>query len=98
MKRPTIRLFGIPLVATAMAVSQTSTLPAFDVASIKPGKPIESGDRIGLSLMPGGRLSITNFTLKQLVTFAFDLKKPQVLGGPDWIDSDRFDIEAKPET
>jgi uncharacterized protein (TIGR03435 family) len=48
--------------------------------------------------MPGGRLSITNFTLKQLIAFAFDMKRPLVVGGPAWIDSDRFDIEAKPET
>jgi uncharacterized protein (TIGR03435 family) len=40
-------------------------------------------------------MSITNFTLKQLITFAFDLKRPQVLGGPGWIDSDRFDTETR---
>jgi uncharacterized protein (TIGR03435 family) len=105
MNRPILqlRLFGIALVVTTMVGSARSqdrndNAPSFDAASIRPSKPMGPGDRIGLSLMPGGRLSITNFTLKQLITFAFDLKRPQVLGGPGWIDADRFDIEAKPET
>ncbi len=45
---------------------------------------------------PGGRLSATNCTLKQLVMGAYGLKEQyQVIGGPSWADVDRFEIEAK---
>jgi uncharacterized protein (TIGR03435 family) len=32
-----------------------------------------------------------------LITFAYDLRRHQLTGGPDWLDSARFDIVAKPE-
>jgi len=45
----------------------------------------------------GGRLSLTNFTLRNLITMAWDLRDHQLTGGPDWLDSAHFDILAKPE-
>ena len=43
-------------------------------------------------------MSVTNTTLKRLVIFAFDLQDYQVFGGPDWMDSDTFDIDAMAES
>ncbi len=77
--------------------AQTATTPAaearFEVASVKPNK---SGDgRVMLSLPPTGRLTATNVPLRLLLQTAFDVQGFQIVGGPSWITSDRFDIVAK---
>ncbi len=92
------------LVATVMAMSvgllgfaQGAADPAFEVASVKVNK---SGDgRVALFGQPGGRFNATNVTLQMLISTAFGTPQPlpnfQILGGPEWIRSDRFDIVAK---
>jgi bla regulator protein blaR1 len=67
----------------------------FEVASIKPSDPDARGRM--LSLQPGGGLRVTGWTLKGLITFAYDVRDFQVSGGPGWIDSTRYDIQAKAE-
>jgi uncharacterized protein (TIGR03435 family) len=67
---------------------------AFDVASIKPAPP--NATERSLSPKPGGRLTTSNATVKQLVSLAYQLMPLQISGGPDWVGSDGFDIEAKP--
>jgi hypothetical protein len=74
------------------AAPSAETLPSFEVASIKPSRP----DYRGRKLHPSGdRITIENFTLKELITYAYDLKdNSQVLGGPDWLDKTHFDIDG----
>jgi uncharacterized protein (TIGR03435 family) len=80
--------------ASALAQPPPSTHPEFDAASIKPNK---SGARAGgVRAMPG-RIVGSNATAKMLLQEAFNVKSYQVSGGPGWIESDRFDIEAKAE-
>jgi bla regulator protein BlaR1 len=67
---------------------------AFDVASIKPA-PHDATER-GVTQKPGGRLSTSNATVRQLVYLAYQVMPVQVSGGPDWVGSAGFDIEAKP--
>lgn len=67
---------------------------AFEVASIKPndGGPGSSTMRT----MPNGQFVATNVTLRSLIVSAYQVKDFQVTGGPPWLASDRFDINAKP--
>ena len=67
---------------------------AFDVASVKPNK---SGD-IGMAMqaLPGG-FRANNVTVRLLLRTAYQIQDSQLTGGPDWLDSDRFDIVAKTE-
>src|SRR5262245_19458163 len=77
----------------ASAWSQTVSAPdmAFDVASIKPARP----DARGYSIRPfPGRLSAENVTLKLLIAEACHVYDFQI-SGPKWIDSERYDLEAK---
>jgi bla regulator protein blaR1 len=67
----------------------------FEVATVKPSSPDEKGTRI--MIQPGGNLEVKNASLKQLITMAYDVREFQVSGGPGWINSDRFDIQAKSE-
>lgn len=74
---------------------QPATTPlTFEVASIKPST--EAGFQIAIQMMPGGGLRVRGATLKMLLTTAFDVREFQIVGGPGWINSDRYDILAKP--
>src|SRR5262245_5599096 len=69
---------------------------AFEAASVKPNV---SGDwRKSLGPAPGGRFLATNNTLRDLMPFAYGLPQTtagfRIVGGPKWIDDDRFDITA----
>jgi len=69
--------------------------PAFEVATIKPAAP----DSTGLGVRANGRtFSTRNTTLKYLITFAYDLHADQVSGGPGWLDTEKYDISAIPDT
>jgi uncharacterized protein (TIGR03435 family) len=83
------------LVATPFA-DQAPTPPAavFDVASIKPNKSGSPGT-IGLMLMPGGRVVAQNLPLRELIRMAYALEESQIEGGPGWIGSERFDLDAR---
>lgn len=65
----------------------------FEVASIKPNK--DGDNRVMLGIQPGGRFTAVNVTVRQLITNAFRVQPFQVVGGPAWIETDRFDITAK---
>jgi uncharacterized protein (TIGR03435 family) len=69
----------------------------FEAASVKPNKSIERNR--GAGFQPGGRFLARNMTLRSLVGIAYGTPQPlpsfRVVGGPAWIDSDGFDIEAK---
>jgi uncharacterized protein (TIGR03435 family) len=42
-----------------------------------------------------GRISAKNVTLKRCVRGAYNVAEPQIIGGPKWVDQDRYYIEAK---
>jgi uncharacterized protein (TIGR03435 family) len=66
---------------------------AFEVASIKPNK---SGGGRSSSGFNHGRFTATNAGIKTLLQYdAYGIPEGQIQGGPAWLSSDRFDIEAK---
>jgi uncharacterized protein (TIGR03435 family) len=84
-----------PGAATTMQSGAAQPSPQFEVASIKPNK---SGDRrVMIGVQPGGRFTATNVTLKMLIRNAYQLQDFQIDGGPDWMESDHFDVVAKAE-
>ena len=88
-------------------LGQSEAHPVFEVASIKRGLSSAGPmDRISVSYKPGGRMIATNAPLRLLIQFAYaghdspysqPLRASQVVGGPAWIDSEGYNIEAKPE-
>jgi uncharacterized protein (TIGR03435 family) len=91
----TIGSLTLPAAGTRQSTGANQTLPQFEVASIKPNK---SGDgRVMISMQPGGRFTATNVPLKFLIRNAYQLQDFQIVGGPDWISSERFDVVAKAE-
>ena len=83
-------VFGI-IHAQAQTTSQDTL--KFEVASVKPADPGAQGTRIQLA--PGGGMNMVNAAVKQLITFAYDVRESQIVGGPDWLGSQRYDIIAK---
>jgi uncharacterized protein (TIGR03435 family) len=75
--------------AAGLAYSQTE----FEAASVKPTPPESTDQRI--EVQPGGRFRATNITLKGLLRMAYDVTGFQISGGPKWLDSARYDVEAK---
>lgn len=67
-------------------------LPEFAVATIKPA----SSRYIGIYLRPGGRIVGGNCNVEYLVMEAFHASQSQISGGPGWVKSTAFDIEALP--
>ena len=69
----------------------------FEVASVKPSNPNPTGP-LGSTpiVVPAlGRLTAQNVTLRMLVMTAFDKQPFQIVGGPPWQNSNKFDIEAR---
>src|SRR4249919_2001597 len=76
----------------AQAPQAPAGAPAFEVASVKPNN---SGDsRVMMQNQPG-RYIATNVTLRLLIRNAYQLQDFQITGGPGWMASDHFDINAK---
>jgi len=72
--------------------ARSGPLPSFEVASVKPN---HSGTPMVRIMNTPGRFNAVNVTPKMLIQFAYDIKGPQLSGSPSWIDSERYDIDAK---
>lgn len=87
------------LAASAMRMAAqapaTSELPSFDAASIKAGSP-DVPHMVGVRILAGGRVQIDGFSLKDLVSTAFDMGFSQVSGGDEWMSKNIYFVEATP--
>jgi uncharacterized protein (TIGR03435 family) len=77
---------NLPNVASVVAASPKE----FEVSIVKPSKPGTVGQR--LILLPGGRLEATNFPLRDLIAFAWNVEPPMVVNAEKWLESDRYDV------
>ena len=78
----------------AQSAASRPTFDAFEVASIKPTSPEWLHGRY--ITMQGHQFVAKNHTLKTLIEAAYNLSPRAISGGPPWIDSDHYDILAKP--
>jgi uncharacterized protein (TIGR03435 family) len=94
--RPTLiaTLLIAALAPTAFAQSPAQPpTAAFEVATVKPNT---SGSGGSSSRFRGDLFVATNVTLKNFLQYqAFNISGPRIVGAPKWIDSERFDMEAK---
>jgi len=93
--RSTTKVVGAFVLACVCSVfAQTPVSnPTFEVASIKPTKLPEGSATWDSS--PAGSLRMENQTLKACIRIAFGVKDDQISGGPIWLESDRYNIDAK---
>lgn len=94
MRRIAVTLALLWLVKDAAAVARQSTphpLPAFEVATIKP----QTDPRPPRVVSPPDRFIDPDTTLRRLIEFGYETTQAQIAGGPDWIGTRRFAIDAK---
>jgi uncharacterized protein (TIGR03435 family) len=89
-------LLLLTLLATQLAGAQTSA-PAFEVATIKPTGSSSDG-HTHINYPPGDRFSASNITVLNLMQWAYGMPERQILDGPSWLGSTRFDIRATADT
>ena len=84
--------------AHGIAQSQTpaGTRLTFEVASIK--RNVSGDPGASIRVQPGGQITVTNNSLYNLIRNAYNTQRFEMVPGaklPSWIDSDRWDINAK---
>jgi bla regulator protein blaR1 len=84
-----------PILAQSVPLPSTSEL-RFEAASVKQNKP-NAGDpvRVLVRFLPGGSFEAFNVTLGSVIRLAYGLQDFQMVGGPEWINTDRFDMQAR---
>src|SRR5262245_26057055 len=85
---------GISNASLIRAQSQSAAGVQFEVASVKRNN---SGSRGNYFRPSEGRFSAENVSIQQILTWAYRVQDFQILGAPDWIGSEHYDIEAKVE-
>src|SRR5262252_401004 len=85
------------LVGGAVLLSATLHAQTFNAASIKQSEP---GNLNGSTFeyQSGGALRVRNGTLRGLIESAYDIRDFQIIGGPGWLNTDRFDVLARSES
>jgi uncharacterized protein (TIGR03435 family) len=86
---------GLLLVSLAFALPLTAQSDArrFELASIKPSVP--GATDMGISGAAPDQFRTVNAPLERIILYAFGRRDYQLVGGPDWIRIERFDITAK---
>lgn len=70
----------------------------FEVASVKETKTMPApGELAGIRAMAGGTYVARYATLKSMIREMYKITDVQIAGGPNWIDTARFDVTAKAE-
>lgn len=89
-----VRALGVLAVCVAEAAyGQSAVAQRFEVASVKPSNAdpsSTSGIKTG-----HGRIDAHNVALQRCIMGAYGVGPHQISGGPDWLESDRFEISAK---
>src|SRR5215813_10905326 len=91
---------GIPLLSQTSQTPSPTPKPSFEVISIKPSAPnLQFGIRGGGAR--GDRYTMSGANLRMLLQNAYGRQSTggppgqlQIIGGPSWMDSDRYDIQA----
>jgi uncharacterized protein (TIGR03435 family) len=68
--------------------------PVFDVLTVKPSNPDRPGK---LFSMNGRHIFTINTTVNDLITMAYGLHVKEIINGPDWFATDKFDIDGIPD-
>jgi len=97
MRRVLVLLFGL-LGCGLIGAQQTAGAPTgFAVATIKPSAADGPANMTGIQIR-GNRFATEGTTFLDVFKYAYDIHPSQLVGGPDWLRTEKFDILADPET
>jgi uncharacterized protein (TIGR03435 family) len=82
---------GIGLVLSSLAFGQS-----FDISDVRVSAAATNPDTFASGgLLRGGRYDLRRATMLDLIRVAWGVDPDRVVGGPSWLELDRFDISAK---
>lgn len=93
-----LSIFATPnLIAQQNGTSPMSPMaadahPSFEVATIRPADPNKTN---GNFIVGGHRLVIEGQTVNDLISFAYAVHRKQIVDGPPWLETERFDIDGQ---
>jgi len=87
----------IPLMfAAALHAQDQPARLTFEVASIKPFKPMEGRGGGGIKPKPAGQgYDAVGVSVRQIISLMYRMPVQHVTGGPSWLDSDLWTVDAK---
>lgn len=85
-----------PFLFTQTAAGQTSH-PSFEVATVRLAPP-DADPNTGSWSLPGiGRFRANHVSLALLIQLAYGVDNSQITNKPTWLESNLYDVDAKPE-
>jgi uncharacterized protein (TIGR03435 family) len=88
-------VFGAIVLPHLHAQTSNDGAVRFDVTSVKPNT--SGDDSVAMAPSPGG-ITITNATLQMMMRLAYRIQDFQMIGGPSWLDTARFDVVARAQS
>ena len=90
---------GLPLRALAQEAQAQKMMPGdaqpvFEVASIKPAGPNEKRDGFDVK---GRHVLMENIPVTTMLIFAYSISPKQIVGAPDWVKSQHWDVDGVPD-
>src|SRR5690349_2241645 len=82
------------LIVGATASAQSPATSEFDAVSIKKSDSTTPGG--GMRSRPDGGMTMTNQPIRSILLSASPVQTREVLGLPDWVTSERYDVTVKP--
>jgi uncharacterized protein (TIGR03435 family) len=79
--------------ASPMARMAADAHPSFEVATINPADPNRTTG--GGFIVGGHRLVIEGQTVNDLISFAYAIHRKQIVDGPAWLETEKFDIDGQ---
>jgi uncharacterized protein (TIGR03435 family) len=91
-------LFALSSLTAATALAQTPAAQHFEVSSIKPAVPLQqqitTGNlRVMQQVITDQRIDLNTLSLADMIVMAYRVK-PYQLTAPDWVKSERYDVQA----
>jgi uncharacterized protein (TIGR03435 family) len=87
-----------PLTLAQSPAAPAAAAPAFDVASIRENNTSTDDHHHIYNVAGESHFRTVNLSVKDLIQFAYVLPESQILGGPSWLDTTMFDIDAKSDS
>jgi len=87
------------VIAGGLSAQSVDKAPlAFEVTSVKATDPNQPVGLVGIRPMPGGQRYVAGrVPLRLMIKLMYRITDSQIVGGPSWIDTEQWDVEAKAE-
>lgn len=91
--RPRLQFMRVRVLRAPDASAHAPSRVEFEVTSVR--RNASGPGPTAIRTEPGGTFHAQNVTLRTLIQVAYRLQPAQLVGGPDWLNSERFDVAAK---